>query len=141
LTAAVAKVAGDLLGGGRPGTAPGPSWVIPQVRWLHELDRLFPQGQGVPDKHAPAPALDYHLPGLKQPPDPKLGHRLRALRRHPLSMELQRNRPLAVTALYGDDEQAGFYEDLALVAVGFDSVDEQIDHVAGTMLVTDWLDP
>jgi hypothetical protein len=115
--------------------------VIPQVRWLHELARLFPYGDGVPDKHASAPPLDYQLPGLKQPPDPKLGHRLRALRRHPLSMELERNRPIALTALYGDDDQAGFYQDLALVAVGFDDADEQVDHVAGTMLVTEWLDP
>ncbi|TDD27091.1 ATP-binding protein, partial [Actinomadura sp. KC06] len=141
LTAAVAKVAGRLLGGEAPGTAPGPSWVIPQVRWLHELDRLFPYGDDrVPDKHASAPPLDYQLPGLKQPPDPKLGHRLRALRRHPLSMELERNRPIALTALYGDDDQAGFYQDLPVVAIGFDE-DEQIDHVAGTMRVGEWLEP
>ncbi|WUH98102.1 ATP-binding protein [Spirillospora sp. NBC_00431] len=140
LTAAVAKVAGRLLGGGAAGTAPGPSWVVPQVRWLHELDRLFPYGGNAPDKHAPAPPLDYQLPGLKQPPDPKLGHRLRALRRHPLSMELERNRPIALTALYGDDDQAGFYQDLSVVAIGVDE-EEQIDHVAGTMRVTEWLEP
>ncbi|RKS71149.1 DNA helicase HerA-like ATPase [Actinomadura pelletieri DSM 43383] len=140
LTAAVAEVAGRLLTGGAPGTAPGPDWVIPQVRWLHELDRLFPFGGGAPDKHAPAPPLDYPLPGLKQPPDPKLGHRLRALRRHPLSMELERNRPVALTALYGDDDHAGFHEDLSVVAIGFEE-DEQIAHVAATMGVVGWLDP
>lgn len=141
LTAAAAKVAGRLLGGDPAGEAPGATWVIPQVRWLHELDRLFPYGGGAPDKHASAPPLDYQLPGLKQPPDPKLGHRLRALRRHPLSMELERNRPIALTAVYGDDDQAGFYQDLALVAVGFDHVDEQVEHVAETMRVGEWLDP
>ncbi|MFD0691521.1 ATP-binding protein [Actinomadura fibrosa] len=141
LTGTVAGVAQRLLGGEDvPGGAPGPAWVIPQVRWLHEMDRLFPYGGGVPDKHAPAPPLEYQLPGLKQPPEPRLGHRLRALRRHPLSMELERNRPLAVTAIYGDDDHASFYRDLAVVAIGFDE-DEQIEHVAGTMRVTGWLEP
>ncbi|TDB76594.1 ATP-binding protein, partial [Actinomadura sp. KC216] len=141
LTAAVAKVAGRLLDLDVPATAPGPNWVIPQVRWLHELARLFPYDDGrAPDKHAPAPPLDYQLPGLKQPPDPKLGHRLRALRRHPLSMELERNRPIALTALYGDDDQSGFYQDLPVVAIGFDE-DEQVDHVAETMRVGEWLEP
>ncbi|MEU5992334.1 ATP-binding protein [Spirillospora sp. NPDC047418] len=140
LTAAVAEVAGRLLGGAAAGTAPGPQWMIPQVKWLHELDRLFPYGAGVPDKHTLAPPLDYPLPGLKLPSDAKLGHRLRALRRHPLSMELARNRPLALTALYGDDDQTGFYQDLTVVALGFEE-DEQIDHVAETMRVTEWLEP
>ncbi|TDD63689.1 ATP-binding protein [Actinomadura rubrisoli] len=145
LTGVVAGVAQRLLGGSpatsdASGTSPGANWVIPQVRWLHELDRLFPYGAGAPDKHAPAPSLDYQLPGLKQPPEPKLGHRLRALRRHPLSMELERNRPLALTALYGDDDHAAFYRDLSVVAIGFDE-DEQIEHVAGTMQVTAWLEP
>ncbi|MFA1537702.1 helicase HerA-like domain-containing protein [Actinomadura monticuli] len=140
LTAAAAEVAGRLLGGAAPGTAPGPQWMIPQLKWLHELDRLFPYGGAVPDKHTLAPPLDYPLAGLKQPPDAKLGHRLRALRRHPLSMELARNRPIALTALYGDDDQAGFYQDLAVVAIGFEE-DEQIDHVAETMRVTEWLEP
>ncbi|TYB41020.1 ATP-binding protein [Actinomadura chibensis] len=140
LTAAVAEVAGRLLGGAQAGAAPGPTWVIPQVRWLHELDRIFPYGGGTPDKHAAAPPLDYQLPGLKQPPAPKLGHRLRALRRHPLSMELERNRPLALTALYGDDGQDGFYRDLSVVAIGVEE-DAQIDDVAETMRVTDWLEP
>ncbi|WP_242909034.1 ATP-binding protein [Actinomadura terrae] len=140
LTGRVADVAQRILGGGATGSAPGPAFVIPQVRWLHELDRLFPQGQGVPDKHAPAPPLDYQLPGLKQPPDARLGHRLRALRRHPLSMELERNRPLALTALYGDDDHAGFFRDLPVVALGVDE-DEQVAHVAETMRVDSWLEP
>ena len=56
-------------------------------------------------------------------------------------MELERNRPIALTAVYGDDDQAGFYQDLALVAVGFDHVDEQVEHVAETMRVGEWLEP
>ncbi len=55
-------------------------------------------------------------------------------------MELARNRPIALTALYGDDDQSDFYQDLAVVALGFEE-DEQIDHVAGTMRVTEWLEP
>ncbi|GAA2426688.1 hypothetical protein GCM10010191_44030 [Actinomadura vinacea] len=142
LTAAVADVAQKLLDGDHTpaGTLPGPNWVVPQLRWLHELERLFPYGAGVPDKHTPAPPLEYQLPGLRQPPEPKLGHRLRALRRHPLSMELERNRPIAMTALGGDDEQAGFYKDLSVVAIGLDE-DEQIADVADTMQVGSWLEP
>ena len=142
LTAVVADVAQKLLAGdsGLVGTLPGPTWVIPQLRWLHELDRLFPYGGSVPDKHAPAPPLDYQLPGLKQPPEPKFGHRLRALRRHPLSMELERNRPIALTALEGDDHHEGFYKDLSVVAIGVEE-DEQLAEAADTMHVTSWLEP
>ena len=141
LTAAVADVAQKILDGDHSlvGTAPGPQWVIPQLRWLHELDRLFPFGGGVPDKRAPAPPLDYQLPGLKQPPEPKLGHRVRALRRHPLTMELERNRPIALTALGGDDDNAAFYKDLAVVAIGLEE-DERVADVAATMGVSDWLE-
>jgi hypothetical protein len=142
LTAAVAEVAQKLLGGDHTltGSLPGPNWVVPQLRWLHELERLFPYGAGVPDKHTPAPPLEYQLPGLRQPPEPKLGHRLRALRRHPLTMELERNRPVALTALGGDDGNAAFYKDLSVVAIGLDE-DEQIAEVAGTMEVIPWLEP
>jgi hypothetical protein len=104
------------------------------------MDRLFPYGAGAPDKHAPAPPLEYQLPGLKQPPEPKLGHRLRALRRHPLSMELERNRPVAITALGGEDDHAGFYKDLAVVAIGVIEED-QIADAAETMRVGAWLEP
>ncbi|MFC6880038.1 helicase HerA-like domain-containing protein [Actinomadura yumaensis] len=148
LTARAAEVAQNLLDAAarnpasprEPGARPGAAWVIPQVRWLHELDRLFPYGAGAPDKHEPAPPLDYQLPGLKQPPEPRLGHRLRALRRHPLSMELDRNRPLALTALAGDDDHDAFYRDLAVVAIGIDEPD-QLAHIADTMRVESWLEP
>jgi hypothetical protein len=142
LTAVVADVAQKLLVGDSDlvGALPGPQWVIPQVRWVHELDRLFPYGAGAPDKHAPAPPMAYQLPGLKQPPQPKLGHRLRALRRHPLSMELERNRPIAFTAIEGEDRGESFYADLSIVAIGLDE-DEQIAEAAETMRVESWLEP
>ena len=37
-----------------------------------------------------------------------MGHRLRALRRHPLSMELAGNRLAAWTVLLGEDDQRAF---------------------------------
>jgi hypothetical protein len=119
LTARLAEVAGRLLAG-RTEPPPGPRWVIPQLRWLHELNRLFPRGHGVPDKHDPVPPLDYELPGLKQPPNPLFGHRLRALRRHPLSMALEENRPIVDAAILGADDHAGFTRDLAVVGIGLD---------------------
>ncbi|MCP2337276.1 helicase HerA-like domain-containing protein [Actinomadura rupiterrae] len=142
LTAAVATVATALLSGAsdQVGARPGAQWVIPQLRWLHELDRLFPYGAGAPDKHALAPPLDYRLPGLRDVPDARLGHRLRGLRRHPLSMELASNRPLALLALAGEDDHAAFYADLALVAIGMEE-HEQIGHIAAAMQVEPWLEP
>jgi hypothetical protein len=95
---------------------------------------------GTPDKHAPAPPLEYQLPGLRQAPEAKVGHRLRALRRHPLSMELPANRPIALTALAGEDGHEGFADDLVTVAIGLDP-DEQLAEVARAMRVTSWLEP
>jgi uncharacterized protein len=142
LTSTVAGVAQQMLGGayGLAGALPGPAWVIPQVRWLHEMDRIFPFGRDAADKHAPAPPMDYLLPGLKQVPDAKLGHRLRSLRRHPLSMELERNREAALVALRGDDDRAELDDDLAVVALGYEP-DEQLAYLAETMRVGSWLAP
>jgi DNA helicase HerA-like ATPase len=141
LTAAVAGVAQQMLGGSdaAAGPLPGTQWVIPQVRWLHEMDRLFPAGAGVPDKHAPAPRMDYLLPGLKQAPEAKLGQRLRALRRHPLSMELEPNRPIAHVAIAGDDDHEAFARDLAVAAIAID-VDDQVANIAEVMRVGSWLE-
>jgi DNA helicase HerA-like ATPase len=141
LTATVAGVGQQMLGGSYAlaGVLPGTSWVIPQVRWLHEMDRLFPLGTGMPDKHAPAPPMEYALPGLKQPPDARLGHRLRALRRHPLSMELAGNRPLACTAIAGVDDHEEFLEDLAVVTIGVDP-DQRLAHIAEEMRIGAWLE-
>ena len=93
LAASLAQVAVRALGAGtgpgaRPGARPGPGWVIPQVRWLHEVDRLWPPGGGAPGPGSCAPPLDFDLPGLADWPGARVGHRLRALRRHPLSMDL-----------------------------------------------------
>ncbi|WP_018657517.1 ATP-binding protein [Actinomadura flavalba] len=143
LTLAVAGTAERLLAGKGDADAaapPGAHWVIPQLRWLHEFGRIFPYGAGDPDPDAPAPPLDYQLPGLRQAPDARLGHRLRALRRHPLSMEVARNRPPAITALSGEDDNAAYFADLSLVTIGVPE-DEQIAEVAATMNVTAWLEP
>jgi hypothetical protein len=140
LTESVAGVAEGLLGGtARPaGPAPGPDWVIPQLRWLHEMSRLFPPGSAVPDKRDPVPPMDYELPGLKQPPEPLFGHRVRALRRHPLSMALETNRPIVSVAILGDDDHAGVEGDLAMVAIGVDRTDRTA-YVAERMRVP-WLE-
>ena len=76
---------------------PGPAWVIPPLRWLHELERLCPLGGTglAPGDHA-AP-LDFDLPGLPDWPGIRIGQRIRALRRHPLSMDLGANRLAAWT--------------------------------------------
>ena len=39
-----------------PAPPPGAAWVIPQIRWLHEMDRLFPPAAGIPDKRDPPAA-------------------------------------------------------------------------------------
>jgi hypothetical protein len=136
----LAEVAERLLGdpGGEDEPSPGASWVIPQIRWLHEMDRLFPRGPGIPDKHDQVPPMDYDLPGLKQPPYALFGHRVRALRRHPLSRALEANRPIVDAAILGDDDHEGFVRDLAVVAIGVDP-DERIADVAETMRVP-WLE-
>ncbi|TNY36776.1 ATP-binding protein [Thermomonospora catenispora] len=136
-----ARVARSLLDGAHEeaGRRPGPDWVIGQIRWLHEMDRIFPY-DGKPDKHAPAPPLDYPLPGLRQAPDARVGHRLRALRRHPLSMEVAANRSIALAALGWDEEHNGFFEDLATVAIGLDT-EEALVETARAMRVASWLEP
>src|SRR5262249_57813679 len=93
LAASVARAALRALSAGagvRPVRA-GPDWVIPQVRWLHELDRLCPSGDAGPDPSQCAPPLDFDLPGLADWPGARVGHRLRALRPPPLPVELPGN--------------------------------------------------
>jgi hypothetical protein len=108
------------------------------VRWLHELDRLCPAGGGPPDPGQCAPPLDFDLPGLADWPGARAGHRLRALRRHPLSMELPHNRLAAWTALLGEDDQRAFGGDLAALGVGL-APGAQLGHVAGLLGATPWL--
>ena len=139
LAASAARAALRALSGGTgPGTRPGPDWVIPQVRWLHEVDRLCPPGGGPPDPGQCAPPLDYRLPGLVDWPGARVGHRLRALRRHPLSMDLAANRLAAWTALLGEDDQRGFGHDLATLGVGLPAA-SQLSHAAAPLGVTAWL--
>jgi uncharacterized protein len=139
LSASVARAAADALGrGAGPGTRPGPGWVIPQVRWLHEAGRLCPPGGGPPDPGRCAPPLDFALPGLPDWPGARVGHRLRALRRHPLSMDLPENRLAAWTALLGEDDQRTFGRDLAVLGVGLPPT-AQLSHAATLMAATPWL--
>jgi hypothetical protein len=138
LAAIAARVALRSLSlGPGPGGRPGPSWVIPPVRWLHELDRLCPAGGGAPDPAQRPPPIDFDLPGLADWPGSRVGHRLRALRRHPLSMELSANRFAAWTALLGDDDQRGFGRDLAVLGVGL-RPGAHLGHAASQMGVP-WL--
>ncbi|GAA1280249.1 hypothetical protein Psi02_72950 [Planotetraspora silvatica] len=138
------------------GERPGAAWVIPQVRWLHEVDRLFPFGHSAPDLRSAAPAMEYTLFGTDPVGRPYthqgvngsaaagegavavgvrtelLGHRAKALRHHPLSMEVDRNRALAWRVILGDDEHEGIQRDVGTVAIGVEPKD-RVKHVAQTM--------
>jgi uncharacterized protein len=140
MAAACAISAAAMLDGGKgAGTRPGTTWVIPQLRWLHELERVCPHDAPAPDPFAQAPALDYALPDLADRADVKIGQRVSGLRRHPLSMEVARNRLIAWSALLGEDDQSAFIEDLAAVAIGV-SHRGQLRKAAGEMGVTGWLE-
>ncbi len=116
-------------------TRPGPAWVIPQLRWLHEIERLCPfGGPGLaPADHAPP--LDFDLTALPDWPGIRAGQRIWALRRHPLSMELAVNRRLAWTALVGEDGPVPFAVDLAQVMPGVDHA-QALRHTAALMQVS-----
>ncbi|MGO9293941.1 MAG: ATP-binding protein [Streptosporangiaceae bacterium] len=140
LAAAAAVTARRMLGGGTgAGTLPGAAWVIPQLQWLHEIERVCPLSDSPPDPFGPAPRLDFSLPGLADRPDLKIGQRVTGLRRHPLSMELARNRMPAWTVLLGEDDQRGFTDDLAAVVIG-SSHRGQLRQAAGEMGVVGWLE-
>ncbi|HEX4254187.1 MAG TPA: hypothetical protein VH089_03810 [Streptosporangiaceae bacterium] len=114
---------------------PGPAWVIPPLRWLHELERLCPLGGTglTPGDHAGP--LDFDLPGLPDWPGIRVGQRIRALRRHPLSMDLAANRQAAWGALIGDTGPEPFAEDLAQVLPGVDAA-QALRHTAGLLEVS-----
>ena len=140
LAAAAAVTAQRMLGGGKgAGRRAGPDWVIPQLRWLHEIDRVYPLNSDPPDVFGPAPRLDYALAGLADRPDVRIGQRVRGLRRHPLSMELPRNRLPAWNTLLGEDDQRGFTDDLANVVIGA-SHRGQLRQAAGEMGISGWLE-
>jgi DNA helicase HerA-like ATPase len=141
LAAAAAATAQRMLGGGKgAGRRPGPDWVIGQLRWLHEIDRVYPLDSEPPDVFAPAPRLDYPLAGVADRADVRIGQRIRGLRRNPLSMELPRNRLPAWNALLGEDDQRGFTEDLASIVIGA-SHRGQLRQAAGEMGISGWLEP
>ena len=140
LSAATAATAFRLLEGGKgAGAPPGPEWVIPQLQWLHEVERVCPLNGSPPDPFATAPLLEYRLEGLADRPDVRIGQRVSGLRRHPLSMELARNRQPAWTVLLGEDEQRGFADDLAAVVIGV-SHRGQLRQAAGEMGIVGWLE-
>ncbi|MDP9863233.1 MULTISPECIES: ATP-binding protein [Streptosporangium] len=133
LTEQVATAATRLLGPDREvGERPGPAWVIPQVRWLHEVDRLFPHGQPAPNPRGAAPVMEYPLFSRPANGAELLGHRAKALRHHPLSMEVDRNRALAWRVILGDDGHEGVERDILTVTIGVDPA-ERLRHVAQTM--------
>jgi hypothetical protein len=122
-------------GSGRAAARPGAAWVIPQLRWLHEMEQLCPlSGLGLaPAEHAPP--LDFDLPGLRDWPGIRVGQRVHALRRHPLSMELAPNRLLAWAALAGTDGPVPFAADLAQIMPGMDHA-QGLRHAAALMEVS-----
>jgi DNA helicase HerA-like ATPase len=140
LCAAAAGAARGLLGGAAPaGRRPGQARVIPQLRWLHEMERLCPLAGPLPAPQRRAPALDFELPGLSDWAGMLVGQRIRALRRHPFSCELPHNQAVAWLALLGADDQRGFAADLATVGVGTRSR-EQLGRAAAAMGVSGWLE-
>jgi uncharacterized protein len=140
LAAATAARALRLLSGGKGAGLPaGRDWVIPQLQWLHEVERVCPYGADKPDPFAQAPPLDYGLDGLAERAGLRIGQRVAALRRHPLSMELDRNRQPAWTVLLGEDEQRGLAADLDTIAIGV-SHRGQLRQAAGEMGVAGWLE-
>jgi DNA helicase HerA-like ATPase len=140
LAAECAATGRRLLGGGNgAGTLASTEWVIPQLQWLHELERACPLGSPPPDPFGPAPPLVFAIPGLAGRPDVTIGQRITALRRHPASMELARNRRPAWQVLLGEDDQRGFIEDLESVAIGV-SHRGQLRRAAGEMGIAGWLE-
>jgi uncharacterized protein len=139
LTAVSETATGMLDGGKGAGTMPGTAWVLPQLQWLHEIERLCPLGGPAADPFALAPPLDYELTGPVGRADVKIGQRVSALRRHSLSMEVTGNRLIAWNALLGEDDQRAFIEDLAAVAIGV-SHHGQLGKAAGEMGVAGWLE-
>jgi hypothetical protein len=110
----------------------GHVWVIPQLRWLHELERVHPGGPGRLHSDDIAPPLDFALTGLPDWPGIRARDRLSGLRRHPLSMESERNRGPATVALLGTGGSAGLDADLATAGIGL-SPRQQLRHAAQLM--------
>ncbi len=92
----------------------GHVWVIPQLRWLHEVERVHPFGQERICLEDFAPPLEFGLAGLPDWPGIKIRDRLGGLRQHPLSMAAEHNRQSATIALLGGEPGAGLDADLAM---------------------------
>jgi uncharacterized protein len=107
----------------------GHVWVIPQLRWLHEIERLNQAGLDPDDI---APPLDFALSGLLDWPGIRVMDRLSGLRRHPLSLASERNRQLATIALLGVDGPACLHADLATAGIGL-SPQRRLRHAAALM--------
>jgi hypothetical protein len=118
LTSVVAAVADRMLDEAAVPFRAGPVWVIPQLRWLHEVERVNPVGGAGTRPDDIAPPLDFGLAGLPDWPGIRVRDRLGALWRHPLSMASPRNRCLACLALLGEDGRAGLDADLATATLG-----------------------
>jgi hypothetical protein len=118
LMSVVAAMAARMLDQAAVPFRAGPAWVIPQLRWLHETERLHPLGGTGIRPDDVAPPLDFGLAGLPDWPGIRIRDRLSALGRHPLSMASARNRRLAAIALLGEDGRAGLDGDLAAAALG-----------------------
>jgi hypothetical protein len=141
LTAAIACTAAGLLAAaaqsGPDARVPTPIraghvWVIPQLRWLHETDRLSQHT----DRGGIAPPLDFELAGLADWPGIRVGDRLDALRRHRLAMAYAPNRRIAAIALSG----AGTFDaDLAIAGIGL-SAQQRLRHAARILGATGWLE-
>ena len=107
--------------------------MIPQFRWLHEMDRLFPYGQAVPKSRSPAPPSGVRAvqrgPGAACPSCS--GTAPSALRRHPLSMEVDATGQWPGGRSWATTTTRGSPRHLA-VTVGIDP-DERLRHVAQTL--------
>jgi hypothetical protein len=135
LSAALPLLAGVAPAGRRAGAA----WVVPQLRWLHEVERISPFRGPRADAFDRAPPLDYDLVGAMDWPDMRVGHRIYELRRHPLSMELEPNRRIALNLLLGDENGGGFAADVKAVMVG-QYPDSHYGQVAAEMQASGWLE-
>jgi hypothetical protein len=122
LMSAVAAVAARMLDSEDPVLfRAGQVWVIPPLRWLHEMERVHPFGQDTARPDDIAPPLDFGLAGLPDWPGIRVRDRISGLRQHSMSMESQHNRQLAATALLGEDGGASLYADLATAGTGLGS--------------------
>lgn len=110
----------------------GNVWVIPQLRWLHEVERAHPLGQERIRLEDFAPPLEFGLAGLPDWPGIKIRDRIGGLRRHPLSMTAEHNRQSATIALLGGEPGAGLDADLAMAGTEL-GPRQRLCHVARMM--------